>query len=296
MKKAIFVVTVLFSVGFADYLYGQSGAEEALRSASMYSQEEIDLLRRTIRDARSSGIPERKLERIVSQGVANGITERDLSSLLGLAARAETEDLPSSPVVDKILEGLAKQVPPERITRVTNERMNYLKASKGIVEKLPRRGVRGATPRDKEEVITSLAESMARGVPERSLREIANYRGLKDMKTLGNVAEDLVSLRKSGVRPDAARDIIRQGIDRGVYNQKRRGLAPIVTRGKRSGLSDGEIKDRIRSGFKEGRKRSDLMRSMRPPKLRKERKGRSRPGLIKKERGKGGRRRNSKKR
>jgi hypothetical protein len=218
-------------------------------------------------------VPKEKLGRIVSQAVANGVPGTDLSSLLELTVRPKREGVPPGPVVDKILEGLSKKAPPQVISKVTTNRINHLKASKQIVERLPQRTVREANSKAKEQAIVSLAESMARGVPERTLRDLATYRGIKNMQTLTNVADDLASLRKKGIDPSDARDVIRGGIDRGIYDRRRRGLAPIVTRGKRSGLPDGEIKKRILSGFNEGRKYSDLLKEMRGKKTKRGSKG-----------------------
>src|SRR2546425_5282545 len=100
------------------------------------------LIRQKAGEAMRAGVAERVVEKVIRLAVDHGVRAADLGSLLDVVAQAKRRDVPVGPVLDKVQEGLAKRVPPDRIASVASHISENLLAARQVVRRAEQDGVR----------------------------------------------------------------------------------------------------------------------------------------------------------
>jgi len=107
-------------------------------------------------------------EAIVQLQTARGGRVQDIDALIRVAEDVAAKGLPSAPVVNKIREGIAKGVPPARITPVVQQMVEQLHTADGIV----REGTAPGGVAERMAAVTLLAEALGAGVTPAEVREL----------------------------------------------------------------------------------------------------------------------------
>ncbi len=169
-----------------------------------------------------------------------------------ILSAAAARGLPTAPLIDKTLEGEAKQAPPERILVVVEQ----LAANLGRARDLLAAGTSPA-PED----VTAAADALRRGVSPRAVRALRTGRPLR---TFALPVETLADLHEVGVPDDQAVALLEAWAARSGKDADLRDLPGAVERLIRSGtlpaqaaqsLAQGLQQQRIESG---DRGKSDL--------------------------------------
>jgi len=157
---------------------------------------------------------------------------RELESLAGAALE---EGIPTDPLFDKAVEGVAKGIPPGRILPAVAAHADRLRTARGLL------GGEVAPP-----VIIAGADALAKGVPSESLGDLRPAeRTSMALLVLGDLIE-------AGVPPNAAIALVREALGRGAADEAMLSIRPTVQRLLRDGRTPTDAADAIRRALRDG--------------------------------------------
>src|SRR2546421_7261634 len=122
------------------------------------------LIRQKAGEAIRAGVAEGDVANVIRLGVDHGTQAADLGSLLDVVTRAKRHDIPVGPVLDKVQEGLAKRVTPDRIASVASHVSENLLAARQVVRRAEQGGVRVERGSERNKTVEAVAEALGRGV------------------------------------------------------------------------------------------------------------------------------------
>lgn len=161
--------------------------------------------------------------------------------ILDLATRAERDGVPSDPLFNKALEGMAKHVPPDRILPGVNGYSERLRQAHGAFE-----------PGASGPLIVAGADALQRGVDSRSLRQLGRREegGPHPSPVAVLVLADLV---EAGVPADRALGVLQEAMRMRTREQQMLGISGRVRQLMRQGQSPQEAADQVRRSMQRGR-------------------------------------------
>lgn len=212
-------------------------------------------------------------EEVHRLGSAQGRSANDIEPLLEQVNRVGEKGLPTEAMLNKVKEGLAKGVEPQRIDPVLRQMTSRLESAHEVLEEANARGVAEG---NRQRALETMAEALARGATKDEVRDLlklsqegkyratqevlaAGAKGLAVMKE-GNIpSKDGAALVGEGIRQgyrasellDLSREVKRRGSD---FQEGRASLQQL-----REQVSRGERSDRLfredRSGSGDGGRR-----------------------------------------
>jgi len=273
MLTALVAGLALNGVAIAQETANQGELARALETADLSSEAKA-LVRHKALEAVDLGLAEGEVAELVRRGVDRGFPAGELTRLLEVVTEAKRHDLPVGPVLDKVKEGLAKRVPPERIVNAASRMSSELATARDLIRQAEREGVRVAKARQREKAIEAVAEALGQGVPpsevaklSRKVAGAAPRAGTMSLLDEGvEIAADLVSMGLSP--PDATETVaggISQGLGRRDLNRLREGLARELKRGASAEEGAQQLREQLRSGRREDRPRRNDAGDRRKP-------------------------------
>lgn len=216
---------------------------------------------------------------ITRLGSAQGRLESEIAPLLDHVSKAGERELPTESLLNKVREGLAKGVEPNRIDPVLRQMTSRLESAR---EALQEAGSRGMEEGNRHRAIETLAEAFARGATLEEVRELARisqHEGKQKatQEILAAGAKSLAVMKEGKISSEDGTALIGEGITQGYRSSelldlgrevKRRGsdfyegraslkaLREQVRRGER-GDRLFKDKDRDESGNRSGGGRGD---------------------------------------
>jgi hypothetical protein len=203
-------------------------------------------------------------EEIVRLGSAHGRSARDLDPLLEQVSKVGEKGFPTESMMNKVKEGLAKGVEPQRIDQVLRQMAERLESAHDVLEEAK---VRGIVEENRQRALEAMAEALARGATKEEVRELtrmslegkqkvtqdvlaAGAKGLAVMKEANVPSKDGAALLGEGIRQgyranellDLSREVKRRGSD---FQEGRANLQQLKER-----IGRGEKIDRL---FREDR-------------------------------------------
>jgi hypothetical protein len=164
------------------------------------------------------------------------------ASLDGLATRLTEEGIPSEPVFNKALEGMAKRVPAQRIIPAVNRYAEQLRRARGAF------GVTASGP-----LLVAGADALQRGVGADALNQLGQREeggtGPTPMAVL--VLADLV---EAGVPTERALGVLREAMRMRQGEQQMLGISGRVRQLMRQGQSPQEAAEQVRRAIRQGRR------------------------------------------
>jgi len=179
---------------------------------------------------------------LAAQESARSRAQRDLpaevfQAVAGMADEMATSGIPSEPLFNKALEGMAKRVPPARLLPAVRAYAGRLGQARGAL------GPTASIP-----LLVAGADAIQRGVPGETLRQLPSDRPRSPVAILV-----LAELLESGVPTDRALAVMRQAMEQRTRDG---GLLDIPVRLRRlirDGVPPPEAMDRVRRGLQRGR-------------------------------------------
>lgn len=225
---------------------------------SNLSPESKALLRAKADELVRTGIAERDVAGLIRQSAVRGVQAPDLARLLDVVAEARRQDLPAAAVVDKIKEGLAKRIPPERIASVASRIASELMTSRDLIRRAEREGIRVEVPGERERAVGAVADALGRGVPPKEVEELARHVAhssphqatMSRLESGAQVAADLISM---GLSPRAAAETVAAALARGSTPRDIERLREQLARELRRGESPEEGAKRLREQIRSER-------------------------------------------
>lgn len=123
------------------------------------AEQRDSLVENAAQSARDAGVPAEDVAVIVARSLQRGVDSGTVARFLDAAAACGRQGLPVRPVVDRIEQGLAKNVSPDRIAAAVDRLAKNLGQARPFVDDAIRSGVR---QRDPAEALAAVA-AIARG-------------------------------------------------------------------------------------------------------------------------------------
>jgi hypothetical protein len=198
-----------------------------------------------------SGLSLEDTEKIIQESLKTKGNAYTIISLLSLLGDVEKDNLPTSPLISKIEEGLAKGVSPAKIIVSIREKSENLYFAKYLVEQS---SLEETDIQEKSEAIKILATSFASNITEDMITDIFTeaIHNKKDIEDIAGAITALSNLLILEISDTSARVIAKDLLNEGYNSKDMAILTNVITFAKKNGLSvseiDSNIIDRIREG------------------------------------------------
>jgi hypothetical protein len=198
-----------------------------------------------------SGLSLEDTEKIIQESLKTKGNAYTIISLLSLLGDVEKDNLPTSPLISKIEEGLAKGVSPAKIIVSIREKSENLYFAKYLVEQS---SLEETDIQEKSEAIKILATSFASNITEDMITDIFTeaIHNKKDIEDIAGAITALSNLLTLEISDTSARVIAKDLLNEGYNSKDMAILTNVITFAKKNGLSvseiDSNIIDRIREG------------------------------------------------
>jgi len=198
-----------------------------------------------------SGLSLEDTEKIIQESLKTKGNAYTIISLLSLLGDVKKDNLPTSPLINKIEEGLAKGVAPAKIIVSIREKSENLYFAKYLVEQS---SLEETDIQEKSEAIEILASSFASNITEDMITDIFTeaIHNKKDIEDIAGAITALSNLLNLEISDTSARVIAKNLLNEGYNSKDMAILTNVITFAKKNGLSvseiDSNIIDRIREG------------------------------------------------
>lgn len=155
---------------------------------------------------------------------------------------ARDRGLPTDPLVDKALEGVAKGIPAERVVAVVQQLADQLGRAQALLGRAA-----AATPAD----VAAVADALRRGVPDAAVRDLRA--DAKAGEPVALAIHTLADLLDRGVPVDIAVDVIGAWRGRGAKPDELREIPAAVERLIREGALPAQAGAAVASAVRNGR-------------------------------------------
>ena len=145
--------------------------EDILNSSSNYSAFQINMLLNSAQDLIEEGISYEDTEEIIKNSIDNSFSAYNIKKVFDIIIETQQEGLLTESLINKVNEGLAKNIDNNTIINVVYANAENLKKAKDILSEAQQEGLEVT---DSEEIVEVLANSLENGVPRESLSWLAN--------------------------------------------------------------------------------------------------------------------------
>jgi len=224
---------------------------EIIDSYSNISSFQAGRLLKEAEKAIQSGVSPEDTGKIIQESLKTKGNAYNIISLLSSLSDVKKDNLPTSSLISKIEEGLAKGVAPAKIVISIKEKSENLYFAKYLVEQS---FLEEADIREKNEAIEILASSFASNVPEDMITDIFTkaIQEKKDIEDIAGAITALSNLLDLNLSDTSAKVITKDLLNEG-YNSEDMGiLTNVITFAKKNGLSVLEINSNIIDRIREG--------------------------------------------
>jgi hypothetical protein len=149
--------------------------------------------------------------------------------------------LPTEPLVDKALEGVAKRVPPNAVINAVRQRADLLARADAALRPLNARSTAN---------VTATADAMQRGVSTSTLQRVLT--GRRTNEPVGVALHTVADLMDRGVPVDVAIEVLRSWRERSGRNEELREYPATIERLIRQGVSPRDAGRRLRDAVRSG--------------------------------------------
>ncbi len=219
------------------------------QAAQAYPDRANDI-RVTLEKAQKDQTPAADVSMTLDRSVSSSVDADGFMGFVEKLNQAAEQGLPTKAFTEKIMEGLAKNVPPSTIEKVLDTKLGTYTAAKEITS-----GLEGA-PSQKERALESVALSMERGVSTETMREV--YAGVKNPAVVYHSSYALADLLSMGFNETQGRRIVKSGIAAGYLSDDHTIIPQVAAKAEKSGRSRDEIAQTMETDFRRGKPLSDI--------------------------------------
>jgi len=218
------------------------GVTRAVDRSPLSAAEKHDLTARA-QAAVEAGVPAEDVEIVVERSLERGADGAAIGQFLDTASRVSRQGLPVKPVLDRIEQGLSKQVPFERIHTASVRLADGLAKAKPLVDGLLRSGLPDGPRGTRDAAIESVARAGEQSISDDTLRATGEkVRGQgRTLQQFDQAVRSLALLVGSGMPTEAAARLVQTGIERGFTERDYAGLERSVSDMVRQGRSMDDI-------------------------------------------------------
>ena len=185
-------------------------------SSSFYSAFQRRMILNTAKDLLESGIPFEDTKKIIENSVEKSFDAYNIKKVFDVILETQQEGLPTEPLINKLNEGLAKNVNSSEIISVISTKAENLKKADEILNEALQEGLE---INDEEGIVGILTDSLENDVPQESLSwllKTGTAEG-KSMEEIGEISEELSYLSllayDSGLSSEEISILFKKAID-----------------------------------------------------------------------------------
>ncbi|MCJ7790712.1 MAG: hypothetical protein MUP69_11190 [Candidatus Atribacteria bacterium] len=193
-NKIILILSliIIFSLAFFAFAEEEENIDEQLEqlknilnSSSSYSAFQTTMLLKSAQDLLEAGILFEDTRGIIENSVAKTIDAYSVKKVFDILLETKNDSLPTEPLINKINEGLAKNVNKNTIISVILTKAENLKQANEILTAAQQEGleINGS-----EEIVEILANSLENDVPQESLSWLLKT-GTKEGRSIEEITE-----------------------------------------------------------------------------------------------------------
>jgi hypothetical protein len=193
-KIILYLITIFMIFSFAISVFSTEIAtideqiielKNILNSSSTYSAFQTNMLLNTIQNLWEAGISFQDTKGIIENSVAKTIDAYSVKKVFDILLETKNDNLPTEPLINKINEGLAKNVNKNTIISVISTKAENLKQANEILTEARQEGleINGS-----EEIIEILADSLENDVPQEALSWLVKT-GTKEGRSIEEITE-----------------------------------------------------------------------------------------------------------
>jgi uncharacterized membrane protein YgcG len=205
-----------------------------------------------VKRAEGAGVPAQETLQILSRTAQASLSAEDTTRLLEPVAKVAEEGMPTGPFTDKIMEGLAKNVPSDLIVSVLDKKLAVYRTAKELV------GNNSPQGPETQGALISVALAMERGVSRAAIGRLAKTAGGGDPNVMSHSAQALADLTAMGFPEAEGLRIVDAGVRAGYLKNGHTAFVEVAAKGSQEGRSPSEIADSMEWGLKRGRPLSDI--------------------------------------
>jgi hypothetical protein len=194
-----------------------------------------------VEQARDAGVPENLLNRMLAFGYKYKLNEIEVTRFVRMAEEAKKEDLPITPIVSKIEEGLAKRVKPQIIQQVLKKELSqYRFTRKTVLKTMSRWGM----PKEnlQSEELVRLSKTLSMGISEQELKGFLAKAPKAPLSEIADAVELMAALKQSHMQSETVEKMVFYGLREGFFSQTAWDLPLMVHSAKSHKLSDTKLK------------------------------------------------------
>lgn len=213
---------------------------------SVWGQSPVESL---IEEGRAAGASTDRLRTVASRAKGAGLSPQQTATLLKPAVSLAKRDLPATPLLNKTLEGLAKQVPAKRMTPVLQQIQTHTEKAGALVsawtQKQDTKALLGTKDRslpraERDQLIVNIAEAQQQDVPLEHIETFLNElpRAVKnrsvsasDVAVAVSVMPDLPTATSA---PGTSRTLLTAALSAGYGPESLRQLPSAMARAQRT--------------------------------------------------------------
>jgi hypothetical protein len=189
-----------------------------------------------VETASQQGVPEEVINRLLAYALDNQLSGKHTVQLLSVMIEVHKAKLPIDPFVEKIQEGLAKQVPPEKLVNSLNKRLNNYKFVKELLKKKY-----VGTQNFAESVLSVFVESLDFGLTKEELSLLINTAPQVPPQMLSIAAKNKALLRQLTFEEKFVDDILFIGLKYQSFTSRWSLFFKVVMAAERKGISQARI-------------------------------------------------------
>jgi len=191
-----------------------------VEKSSLSKEAKLGMLTKADRAVRA-GIPAEDVAVIITRGLRQGVESVRIESFLETATRTKEQGLPTRLVLDRIEQGLAKGIPAENISGVTNRLSKNLAVAKPIVSKLESEGIKSTRAGGSEDAVETVARALEKSITRDAVMSTGErVKEQKGSMALFNRAVDtMTTFVGSGMTAKQAEKIVHTAVDKG-YSER----------------------------------------------------------------------------
>jgi hypothetical protein len=245
-------VTAILLAFFCSAALGEERTPSAREAASSLFPRESGALMEGVLRVEAAGVPPKETVEILSRASRASLSAEDTQRILEPMARVAEEGLPTGPFTDKIMEGLAKNVPTNLIVSVLDKKLAAYRSAKELV------GNYNPEREESKGALVSVALAMERGVSREAVGRLATSAGGGDPNIISHSAQAIADLTAMGFPEPEGLRIVEAGVRSGYLKSGHTAFVEVAAKGSQEGRSPSEIAESMEWGLKRGRPLSDI--------------------------------------
>jgi hypothetical protein len=241
---------------------GPKHLEEArvtVQRSSLSKEAKAGILAKADR-AVAAGIPAEDVSVIITRGLSNGVESRHIEGFLEIATRTKEQNLPVRLVLDRTEQGLAKGVPADKISGVTQRLSEHLAAARPIVNKFESGGAKSTGAKGSEDSVETVARALEKSIPRDAVMKTGeSVKERKGSIGLFNRAVDtMTTFVGNGMTTDLAAKMVHTAVGKGYSEHDLEAMERYMVNERRK----NRPMDEIVSGMSSRMERGEMMHDM----------------------------------